>query len=79
MKTEISKSAFKAKALEIMRGVEQSGEEVIITSHGKPTLVIKPFQDDGEARSPLEQLEGSVLALNDPFESVAEDDWESAE
>ena len=75
MKTEISKSAFKAQALEIMRGVEQTGEEVVITSHGKPTLVIKPYKDD-TAKSPLEQLQGSVLAFDDPTGPVGEDDWE---
>lgn len=77
MKTEISKSAFKAQALEVMRGVEQTGEAVIITSHGKPTLVIKPYEGDTR-KNPLEQLNGSVLAFDDPISPVGEDDWEAA-
>ena len=76
MKTEISKSAFKAQALEVMRSVEESGKEVIITSHGKPALVIKPYQVDA-VKSPLEQLEGSVLSFDNPTDPVAEDDWEA--
>ena len=77
MKAEISKSAFKAQALEVMRGVEQTGEAVVITSHGKPTLVIKPYEGD-TPESPLEQLEGSVLAFDDPTSPVGEDDRESS-
>ena len=75
MKTEISKSAFKAQALEVMRRVEQSGEEVIITSHGKPKLVISPYRGEFD-KTPLELLEDSVLAFDNPTNPVAEDDWE---
>ena len=32
----ISKSEFKAKALEVLRAIEKSGEARIITDHGKP-------------------------------------------
>ncbi|WP_263078820.1 type II toxin-antitoxin system Phd/YefM family antitoxin [Endozoicomonas sp. Mp262] len=77
MKNEISKSTFKAQALEVMRGVEQSGEAVVITSHGKPTLVIKPYKGCPD-KSPLELLEGSVLAFDDPADPMGEDDWEAA-
>ena len=77
MKNEISKSTFKAQALEVMRGVEQSGEAVVITSHGKPTLVIKPYKGNAD-KTPLEQLEGSVLGFDNPTDPVGEDDWEAA-
>ena len=33
-----SKSEFKAKALEVLRAIEKSGEARVITDHGKPTL-----------------------------------------
>jgi antitoxin (DNA-binding transcriptional repressor) of toxin-antitoxin stability system len=74
MKKQISKSAFKAQALEIMRGVEESGEEYVITAHGKKTLVLKPYQD--HEISPRQKLKGSVLSYDEPFSPVAEDDWE---
>jgi prevent-host-death family protein len=73
MQEQISKSKFKAHALEIMRDIEQSGDDVVITSHGKPTLVIKRYTDiEG---SPLDQLRGSVIQFNDPMAPVAQDDW----
>jgi prevent-host-death family protein len=44
MAIQVSKSQFKAKALEFFRQVESTGESVIITDHGVPTLEIKPFK-----------------------------------
>ena len=74
MHQEISKSVFKAQALEIMRGVEETGDEVVITAHGKKSLIIKPYKDNSV--SPMEKLKGSVVSFSDPFSSVAEEDWE---
>lgn len=73
---EYSKSAFKAHALEIMRGVEKSGEDVVITAHGKRALVIKQYRDN--TVSPLEKLKGTVVNFDEPTSSVCEDDWELA-
>ena len=42
MSAPISKSNFKAKALEIFRQVEASGEPVVITDHGEPKLEVRP-------------------------------------
>jgi len=74
MNQEVSKSIFKAHALEIMRGVEETGNEVVITAHGKKALVIKPYTDN--TVSPMEKLKGAVVSFSEPFSSVAEDDWE---
>jgi len=71
---EISKSNFKAHALEVMRDVEQTGDEVIITSHGKPALIVKKFKQ--QKSSPLEKLRGSVVKYSSPTSPVSEDDWE---
>ena len=73
---QISKSEFKARALEIMRQVEQTGEPRIITDHGKPKLVLRKLSD--QETDPLERLKGTVLKYEDPTEPVAEEDWEAA-
>ena len=57
MKSEISKSRFKARALEFFREIEATGTSVIITDHGKPALEVRRFRD----RNPLETLKGSVI------------------
>jgi prevent-host-death family protein len=72
---EISKSEFKAKALEYFRQVESSGQSVIVTDHGKPTLEIRPYRDS--ERKPLDILRGSVVRYLDPTEPVGSADWEA--
>ena len=73
---EVSKSQFKAKALEYFRQVEATGESVIVTDHGKPTLEVRPYRDN--KRNPFEILRGSVVRYDDPVEPVAMDEWEEA-
>ena len=72
---EVSKSQFKARALEFFRQVEASGETVIVTDKGRPTIEVRRYKAD--QRSPLDRLQGSVIELTDPFEPVGEDDWEA--
>jgi antitoxin (DNA-binding transcriptional repressor) of toxin-antitoxin stability system len=75
MTEHVSKSKFKAKALEYFRQVEESGEPVIITDHGKPTLEIRRIAP--QKGNPLEALRGSVLWYEGPFDpAVDEDEWE---
>lgn len=73
MQEQISKSQFKAKALELFREVESSGKAVVVTDHGKPTIEVRPYRDT--TRSPLEQLRGSVIEYAEPFEPVGVEDW----
>lgn len=72
---QVTKSQFKAKALEFMRQVETSGESVVITDRGQPTIEIRRYRAD--QRSPLEKLKGSVVEYKAPTEPVAENDWEA--
>ncbi len=72
---QISKSEFKAKALEFLRQVEVSGKSVVITDRGRPTVEIRRYR--GDNRKPLEILKGSVIGFKDPLEPVATDDWEA--
>jgi hypothetical protein len=75
MQAHISKSEFKAKALEYFRQVEATGEAVVITDHGNATLELRRFS--GNERSPAERLRNTVSRYEGPFEPVAADDWEA--
>lgn len=55
----VSKSQFKAKALEYLQRVEATGEPVIITDKGRPTIELRRLRT--EQRTPLERLRGSVI------------------
>jgi len=71
---QVTKSQFKARALEYFREVELSGNTMIVTDRGHPAVEIRRYRAD--RRSPLETLRGSVVEFNDPLSPVAEDDWE---
>ncbi len=71
---QISKSDFKARALEYFRQVESSGQSVIVTDHGKPALEVRPYR--GIDRNPLDILRGSVVRYDNPTDPIAETDWE---
>jgi antitoxin (DNA-binding transcriptional repressor) of toxin-antitoxin stability system len=73
----VSKSEFKAKALEFFRQVEASGESVIVTDHGKPALEVRPYRS--AERNPLDVLRGSAVRYENPTEPVAEGEWEAAQ
>lgn len=77
MVKHVSKSVFKAHALEIFRQVETSGEPVVVTDHGEPRLEVRRFHS--HERQPLDILRGSVLRFERPTDPVAEDDWEAAQ
>ncbi|MCA1804395.1 MAG: type II toxin-antitoxin system Phd/YefM family antitoxin [Xanthomonadaceae bacterium] len=75
MHEKVSKSQFKAKALELFREVEATGKPVIVTDHGKPTVEVRKYRD--QQRDPLTILKGSVDEYREPTEPVADGDWEA--
>ena len=73
---QISKTEFKAHALEVLRDIEQSGKPRVITDRGKPTLEIRKLRQQKIA--PLEVLKGTVVKYSAATDPVANDDWENA-
>lgn len=71
----VSKSKFKPHALEYFRQVEETGEEIIITSHGHPVLKVVPYVENPAAA--LESLRDTVIKYERPFDPVAAKEWES--
>jgi hypothetical protein len=72
---EISKSQFKAKALEYFRQVEAHGQPIVITDHGSPALEVRKYLMP--TRDPFDRLRGSVTNYINPFDSVGEADWDT--
>lgn len=75
--TTVSKSRFKAHALEFFRQVERTGKPIIITDRGTPVLTLAPFRKD--AGDALRVLRETVVKYDAPTKPVADDEWESAE
>ena len=61
----ISKSKLKAKMLKIFRDLEASGEELIVTDHGKPVLKILPIKDKMTVDELFGDLQGQVSYYED--------------
>ena len=73
----VSKSKFKAHALELFREVERTGREIIITDRGRPVLKVVPYA--AEPSRLLSELRDSVVRYDDPEEPVAAGDWDALE
>ncbi len=76
MSDYISKSQFKAKALELFRQIEASGQPVVVTDHGQPKLEVRRYQPSD--RKPLDRLRGAVLRYDDPLAPVGDEEWDAA-
>jgi PHD/YefM family antitoxin component YafN of YafNO toxin-antitoxin module len=75
MKKRVSKSVFKARALEFCREIESTGESLVLTDHGRPVLEVRRYEEN--QLDPLEMLRRSVVRYERPTDPVAEDEWES--
>lgn len=75
MTTTVSKSRFKAHALELFREVERTGQPIVITDRGTPVLKLSPYAEDPTAA--LRVLRESVVKYNAPTEPVGDGDWET--
>ena len=73
--TTVSKSRFKAHALELFRQVERTGKPITITDRGKPVLRLVPWRADPEGV--VRMLRETVVKYRAPTKPVADDEWES--
>lgn len=68
---DISVTQFRAHCLELIRQVQNGGEVVEITRHGKPVARLTPPADGrSEREKPWQKLRGSGALTVEPEESV---------
>lgn len=72
---EVSKAQFKPKALEHFRRIQETGEELVVTDHGRPAIRISRYRRDEQ--DPFRALRGSVRRFDDPEAPVAQEDWDT--
>jgi len=70
----VSKSKFKARALEYFRKIERTGKPIVITDRGRPVVKLVPYQPAVEDWAM--ELRDSVIRYEVPTEPVGTDDWE---
>ena len=70
----IKASEFKAKCLQLMDEVNQTGEEIIVTKHGKPVSKLVPFAPP--VKSLFATHKSYVCSMDSLIEPVAEN-WDA--
>ena len=68
----IAAAEFQAKCLRLINEMSEDGELVTITNRGRPVAVLAPVRPEGEDRTIIGALKGSVLAYDDPFLSAVD-------
>ena len=77
MQQTVSKSQFKAQALEFLREVEKQNQSLIITHAGKPVAKVIPYKGVDTDEAIRESLRGSVKYYIDPDEpAIDPQDWD---
>lgn len=73
----ISKSKFKAYALQILRELEAEGEEVIITDRNRPIARLIPFGAEDPVEQVFKEWRGKIIFYEDP-NSPSIEEWSDA-
>ena len=73
----IPKSVFKPRAFEYFRIVEERGEPLVITDHGRDAVRIEPVTDAPADFNAGGSLEGTIRRYVDPEEPVDMDRWDA--
>lgn len=65
-------AAFKARCLELMDRVRETGAEFVVTKHGKPVARLVPYEEAGAA-SIFGGMKGTVLKFDRPLDPIDAD------
>lgn len=71
----VSKSELKAKMLEYFRNLEETGEPLVVTSHGKPVAQVLPFSDNLDVDALFADVRGKIRYHQDILAPTSEE-WE---
>ncbi len=71
----IPKSQFKPRAFEYLRMVQDEGEPLIITDHGRDAVRLEPVADSGA--NSADTLSGVIEAWERPLDPVDDGSWEA--
>lgn len=74
MPTTVSKSKLKTHMLRIFREIEQSGEDLVVTDHGKPVLLVTPLRPKQQVDAVFADFQGRVSYPED-INSPTIDEW----
>ncbi len=68
-------SEFKAKCIAVLKGVQQSGEPIVVTLRGRPLARVEGVRDPSVGKQ-LGTLRGAMRIRRDLVRSDTSGDWE---
>jgi prevent-host-death family protein len=72
-KRVVSASDFKQRCLALLDRVEETGEEIIVTKHGRAVARVVPLEEP----EPSKSLRGSVTFARDDDLLSTDEDWDA--
>ena len=73
---EIGISDFKAKCIDELKTVQQSGEPLLVTLRKKPIATVHPYREEGPKKRALGKLSGRMTIHGDIVQADFADEWE---
>lgn len=70
----VAAADFKATCLELMDRVRETGQEYVVTKHGKPVAKLVPYVAP-KPRKVFGSMKGTVLKYERPFDPI-DDEWD---
>ncbi len=75
MQRTIGAGEFKAKCLKLIDEVNETGDTLVITKHGRPVAQLAPLPDKPR-RSPIGCMEGAITYMGDVISPI-DVEWEA--
>ncbi len=77
MTRTVAAGEFKAKCLKLMDDVNDSGESLIVTKHGKPVVEVRPAPRAGKPKSIIGAMKGRITILGDIISPIDGLEWDA--
>lgn len=73
MDKEVPAAEFKARCLELMDRVRETGAEYIVTKHGRPVARLVPYVGSKRRKTMFGAMKGTVLKFERPLDPIDAD------
>ncbi len=73
--TYVGAAQFKATCLALPDRVRESGQDIVVTKHGKPVAKVVRYEEPAKRRGYIGCMKGTVLRYDRPFDPI-DGEWD---
>ncbi len=74
--TYVGAAQFKATCLELLDRVRESGQDIVVTKHGKPVAKVVRYEEEKPRRQKfIGSMKGTLLRYDRPFDPI-DGEWD---